>query len=181
MARRPMLAASQSVNLAQNAVRGSRAFPAVRASVDHIDGQSAVFKIKEQPLTPQFSTNTWRTLGMGLNGDALSIAVIGGDVYVGGSSANAGGVAQTTCIVHWDGSSWQPLGLGAELDHDGHYGGGARGLGRRDLQRVGRRSKSQAYRAVGPCLVTPPRVRAGQYGASDRGGGTGALRGRPLQ
>ena len=62
--------------------------------------------------------STWSPLGSGI-GDSLSnrmvraLAVLpNGDVVVGGSFTNAGGVGWTYGIARWNGTNWLPLGSG---------------------------------------------------------------------
>jgi len=57
----------------------------------------------------------WSALGSNgpnpsLNGSVHSLAVIGSDLYVGGSFTNAGGVAAGDYVARWDGTSWHALG-----------------------------------------------------------------------
>jgi len=65
--------------------------------------------------------SNWSALGSGLspgkNGEAFAyaLAVSGGDVYVGGYFAAAGGIAANN-IGRWDGSSWSALGSGMNGD-----------------------------------------------------------------
>ena len=55
--------------------------------------------------------NTWTSIGSG--GSGLSLAVSGGDLYVGGIFTNldGSGVVMTN-IGRWDGSAWHALGGG---------------------------------------------------------------------
>ena len=54
--------------------------------------------------------NTWSSLGL-TNGTVVTLAVDGGDLYVGGLFKNPAGVAVTN-IGRWDGSAWHKLGPG---------------------------------------------------------------------
>lgn len=60
---------------------------------------------------------TWSSLGTGTNngipsGSVRAVCVIGGNVYVGGTFANAGTVSSVGNIAYWNGSAWNKLGLG---------------------------------------------------------------------
>jgi hypothetical protein len=65
------------------------------------------------------------------------MAVVGPDIYVGGDFTSAGGVANTTYIARWDGSSWHALGDGlngsvyafAVIGYDLYVGGAFTGAG----------------------------------------------------
>jgi hypothetical protein len=59
----------------------------------------------------RWTTNGWDTVGGGLNGPVQAIAVVGSDVYVGGTFTQAGGVAANN-IARWDGTTWHALGSG---------------------------------------------------------------------
>ncbi len=48
-----------------------------------------------------------------LNGDVLTLAVWGGNVYVGGAFTNAAGTQQADYIARWNGSGWSALGSDA--------------------------------------------------------------------
>ncbi|MFC2119584.1 T9SS type A sorting domain-containing protein [Bacteroidota bacterium] len=76
----------------------------------------AVF-IFSQFTYSQFTDETieWFTLGDGLSSTAHAVAVIGNDVYVGGSFVIAGGILVNR-IAKWDGSSWSALGSGMNND-----------------------------------------------------------------
>jgi hypothetical protein len=56
-------------------------------------------------------SQTWSTLGTGMNDWVYASAVYNGDLIVGGNFTNAGGVSANH-IARWDGSNWYPLGLG---------------------------------------------------------------------
>lgn len=62
------------------------------------------------------TTNTWSSLGGGLNNSVSAIVVVGNDVYVGGRFTNAVNADNSnvpvTCIVKWSTASntWIPLG-----------------------------------------------------------------------
>jgi hypothetical protein len=63
-----------------------------------------------------WSGTTWTSLGIGTangtNGAVYALAVAGsGDVYVGGSYSQAGGVS-TNSLARWNGASWNLLGSG---------------------------------------------------------------------
>jgi hypothetical protein len=55
----------------------------------------------------------WSAVGGGLSNSANAICISGGNVYVGGSFTNAGGVAANRIAV-WNGSVWSSLGTGTE-------------------------------------------------------------------
>ncbi|MCR9103144.1 MAG: HYR domain-containing protein, partial [bacterium] len=58
------------------------------------------------------ATGTWSPLGPGLNGTVETIVVAAsGDVYVGGSFTEAGGITANR-IAKWDGTNWSTLGSG---------------------------------------------------------------------
>lgn len=58
------------------------------------------------------ATGTWATLGSGLNGTVNTIvASANGDLYVGGSFTEAGGITANR-IAKWDGANWSALGSG---------------------------------------------------------------------
>jgi hypothetical protein len=55
---------------------------------------------------------TWSTLGSGMNGFVLALAIAGnGDLYAGGNFSTAGGVSANR-VARWDGSTWSPVGSG---------------------------------------------------------------------
>ena len=56
----------------------------------------------------------WHELGGGLNGPAYCMAVIFGDLYVGGDFEEAGGVP-VSGIARWDGAQWHAVGAGTGL------------------------------------------------------------------
>jgi hypothetical protein len=62
----------------------------------------------------------WQALGSSgtpdgaIGNSVYNIAISGGDVYVGGEFANAGGVSNTGRIARWDGSQWHALGGGID-------------------------------------------------------------------
>ncbi|WP_022826361.1 hypothetical protein [Hymenobacter norwichensis] len=65
----------------------------------------------------KWNGNAWSSLGTGtangVNGGVLSLDVASnGDVYVGGSFSQAGGVAANR-VARWNGTSWNTLGTGA--------------------------------------------------------------------
>lgn len=53
----------------------------------------------------------WTALGSGINGTVRALAVSGGDLYVGGIFAMAGG-SPANCVARWDGSRWSVVGSG---------------------------------------------------------------------
>src|SRR6185503_17875406 len=62
--------------------------------------------------------SNWTPLGSGMQGgnaqfpgSVLALAVVGSDLYAGGSFTNAGGILASN-IAKWNGSSWSALGLG---------------------------------------------------------------------
>ncbi len=59
------------------------------------------------------STHTWSSLGLatanGVDGTVYAIAVVGGNVYAGGSFSNAGG-SPARRIAMWNGTAWSTLG-----------------------------------------------------------------------
>lgn len=58
------------------------------------------------------ATGTWATLGSGLNGTVNTIvAAANGDLYVGGSFTEAGGITANR-IAKWDGANWSGVGTG---------------------------------------------------------------------
>ncbi|GAA4368909.1 hypothetical protein GCM10023185_42080 [Hymenobacter saemangeumensis] len=62
--------------------------------------------------------NTWEPLGTGLNrtgggSQAFSLALVGGDLYVGGLFQRAGGLTSPH-IARWNGSSWNAVGTGLD-------------------------------------------------------------------
>jgi len=60
------------------------------------------------------STQTWETVGSGVNGKVRSLSTDGqGNLYVGGEFTEAGGV-QVNYIAKWDGQSWSALGNGCD-------------------------------------------------------------------
>ncbi|MEO7118423.1 MAG: hypothetical protein ABIZ34_05560, partial [Candidatus Limnocylindrales bacterium] len=60
--------------------------------------------------------SAWSALGSNgsgdgaLNGEVMSLAVSGGDLYVGGTFTNVAGVSQADRIARWDGSAWSAVG-----------------------------------------------------------------------
>lgn len=64
-------------------------------------------------ITDLDGTPTVNALGTGLNGNCSAIAIdANGDVYVGGAFTLAGGVANTSYIAMWNGTSWSALSTG---------------------------------------------------------------------
>ncbi len=56
-------------------------------------------------------TNTWYALGSGVDNSVTSLALSGGNLYVGGYFISAGSV-DANYIAKWDGSTWSSLGSG---------------------------------------------------------------------
>ncbi len=67
------------------------------------------FSLSSPLLEPQ-----WNALGEGLNGNGYvhEIAVLGSDIYVGGSFTDAAGDPNVDYIARWDGCEWYALGPG---------------------------------------------------------------------
>src|SRR5437879_1250908 len=61
--------------------------------------------------TPAFSDSNWTSVGSGVNGDVLALAVSSNALYVGGSFTTAGG-SNVSHIAKWNGTNWAPLGAG---------------------------------------------------------------------
>jgi trimeric autotransporter adhesin len=64
----------------------------------------------------RWNGTSWSALGTGMGGafggtDVRALAVVGGDLYAGGSFTSAGGVSASN-IAKWDGIAWTPLGSG---------------------------------------------------------------------
>ncbi|HTK81164.1 MAG TPA: T9SS type A sorting domain-containing protein [Bacteroidota bacterium] len=57
------------------------------------------------------NTNTWSTLGSGMDGPILALAANGIEVYAAGIFSSAGGTSASN-IAKWDGTSWSALGSG---------------------------------------------------------------------
>jgi hypothetical protein len=71
----------------------------------------------------RWNGTSWSSLGAGtangVNGQILALAVAGnGDVYVGGTFTQAGGVA-ASYVAKWNGTAWSPLGTGTANGTDG--------------------------------------------------------------
>ncbi|MDZ7289723.1 MAG: Ig-like domain-containing protein [candidate division KSB1 bacterium] len=56
-------------------------------------------------------TQTWTSLGEGVNGTVYAIVVKNGEVYIGGEFSSAGGVPANN-IAKWNGREWSALGNG---------------------------------------------------------------------
>jgi hypothetical protein len=69
-------------------------------------GISALFA---EAAAATFSDANWTSLGTGMNGSVLALAVSGNDLYAGGAFTNAGG---SNYVARWDGSSWTQVGAG---------------------------------------------------------------------
>jgi len=77
------------------------------------------------------TSQSWHTLGSGLNGAVNTIVIHNQEVYVGGGFINAGGDPQADFIAKWDGSSWKHVAPGllgsvaaiAFMDNDIYIGG----------------------------------------------------------
>ncbi len=66
-------------------------------------------------VPPLAASDTWNELGANpLNDQVAAIAMIGTDVYVGGSFTDAGGVANADYIAKWNGTNWSSLGSGLD-------------------------------------------------------------------
>jgi len=80
--------------------------------------------------TNGFAGPFWMNLGAGVNGTVYTMTLFDGDLYVGGSFSEAGGVAASN-VARWDGASWVSIpGLNGEVRslvvHDGQvYAGGS--------------------------------------------------------
>jgi len=79
----------------------------VSGNFNMIDGVSAIGGVAK------WDGSSWSALGSGLSGGARALAVIGNDLYAGGSISTAGGVSVNN-IAKWDGSSWSALGSGTD-------------------------------------------------------------------
>jgi hypothetical protein len=55
--------------------------------------------------------NSWGALNSGLSNDAYALAVSGNNLFVGGSFAKADGI-NSPGLAEWDGTNWNPIGLG---------------------------------------------------------------------
>ncbi len=68
------------------------------------------------------NTGEWSTVGSGsqngTNGNVNAIAVNGGEVYVGGTFSQAGGLAASR-VARWNGSQWAALGSGLNASVEG--------------------------------------------------------------
>ncbi|MGB2868654.1 MAG: T9SS type A sorting domain-containing protein [Bacteroidota bacterium] len=60
-------------------------------------------------------SNTWSTLGTGVNDQVYAITINGTDIYVGGSFTEAGGVTANR-IAKWNGSVWSAMNTGMNGD-----------------------------------------------------------------
>jgi hypothetical protein len=67
----------------------------------------ASFVVSYDPQTMRF-----QPLGNGVDRSVFALAVVGGDLYVGGGFTQAGGEPASR-IARWDGSAWSSLGSGA--------------------------------------------------------------------
>ncbi len=54
----------------------------------------------------------WKNLGTGANGEVRSISLDGSDLYIGGSFSLASGVASTSYVAKWDGTTWAAISSG---------------------------------------------------------------------
>jgi hypothetical protein len=59
----------------------------------------------------KWNGSRWTSLGSGMDGIVVALAVLGNDLFAGGVFATAGGTTAYH-IARWDGSSWTPLGAG---------------------------------------------------------------------
>jgi trimeric autotransporter adhesin len=73
--------------------------------------------IPQADRVARWDGTTWHALGSNaagtngaLNGDVTALAVLGGDVYVGGQFFNAAGIPQADFLARWDGSDWSAVG-----------------------------------------------------------------------
>lgn len=62
-------------------------------------------------IDPTYTDADYVSLGTGINGEVLALAVSGTDLYVGGGFTSAGGVSMSN-IAKWNGSAWSSLGSG---------------------------------------------------------------------
>ncbi|MFC2138656.1 immunoglobulin domain-containing protein, partial [Bacteroidota bacterium] len=57
-------------------------------------------------------TNKWWQMGSSPNSTVYAVAVMGGDIYIGGGFINLAGIPEADRIAKWNGSSWSALGTG---------------------------------------------------------------------
>ncbi|MGB8217548.1 MAG: SdrD B-like domain-containing protein [Candidatus Methanoperedens sp.] len=78
--------------------------------------------IKDQNFGNKLDTcvngKAWSPLGTGTNGEVWALAVIGTDLYAGGTFTTAGGVSANH-IAKWNGTGWSALGSGINNGMDG--------------------------------------------------------------
>lgn len=64
---------------------------------------------------------SWRNLGVGLSGPGYAMAYRNGDLFVGGSFSNAGGLLYTSGIARWRGDHWVDVLAACRGDCDGRH------------------------------------------------------------
>jgi len=71
------------------------------------NGRSPTSRIAVIDLSLDPSVQSWRPLGIGLNGgNGRALAFYKGKLYVGGTFSSAGGALNTNGIASWDGTKW---------------------------------------------------------------------------
>ena len=69
------------------------------------------------PIFPAFriarwNGSSWSALNPGMNNTVSALAVVGNDVYAGGSFTTIGGGTNANYVARWNGNSWSALGSG---------------------------------------------------------------------
>jgi hypothetical protein len=76
----------------------------------------AILQLFTRAHATTFTDANWTTVGAVSGSTVNALAVIGGDLYVGGHFSTAGGAAVAN-IARWDGTNWSTLGSGLGTVH----------------------------------------------------------------
>ena len=70
------------------------------------------FSVPIQGMIARWGGQHWRNVGNGLNNEVHALIEYNGELIVGGSFTNAGGLSNADGVVNWDDTEWHNLGVG---------------------------------------------------------------------